>query len=190
MQSKLTDTFDGVAAAASYDGTEVINARHDGYRRAGFVLKRGRNELPPVDYKTLLMLEADPFLTVTIIGEPYDESDFPLNNNHNIDKLAANQHDFNGGTPTETNNPPVVPPMVNPVVLPSDSDFKTPQPTREQLLFETANHAVLADDPAIYFNQDGSVSITKWKALLGDDSLTKDEINAALEAAKATQKSE
>lgn len=55
---------------------QVVNTAHDGYRRAGFVLCRGENTLPPVTAAVLKALEADPRLSVMAIAADID-SDAP-----------------------------------------------------------------------------------------------------------------
>lgn len=190
MQSKFTRVFEDEAQAASYDGVEVINTRQDNYRRAGFVLKKGRNELPPVDYQTLLMLDSDPFLTVSIIGDSYvSENDSTTHHAPNSDISNSTK-----GSQTNPTDSPLNPSPDSNIENGAGKNGENPPsptpPSRDERILTTANDALLATDPSIYFNQDGSASITKWKALLGDDSLTKDEINAALDAAKAAQKPE
>lgn len=44
----------------------VINNRHDGYRRAGLVLKQGKNQFFELDADQINALKNDPALTVTI----------------------------------------------------------------------------------------------------------------------------
>ena len=53
-------------------GVHVVNTAHDGYRRAGFVLCRGENTLPPVTAAVLKALEADPRLSVMAIAADID----------------------------------------------------------------------------------------------------------------------
>lgn len=53
-------------------GVMVVNTAHEGYRRAGLVLRAGENTLPPVSLSVLTTLESDPRLVVTIIATDND----------------------------------------------------------------------------------------------------------------------
>ncbi len=67
---KITDEL--APHVIQMSGVSVVNTAHDGYRRAGFVLQKGENILPPVRAAVLNALEADPRLTVTIIAADID----------------------------------------------------------------------------------------------------------------------
>ena len=53
-------------------GVMVVNTAHEGYRRAGLVLRQGENTLPPLSLSVLTVLESDPRLVVTIIAADND----------------------------------------------------------------------------------------------------------------------
>ncbi|MCW4538263.1 MULTISPECIES: HI1506-related protein [Providencia] len=53
-------------------GVNVVNTAHEGYRRAGFILHQGENNLPPVTPEVLKALEADPRLAVMVIATDID----------------------------------------------------------------------------------------------------------------------
>lgn len=53
-------------------GVHVVNTAHEGYRRAGFILQKGENTLPPVPASVLKALEADPRLAVMVIAPDVD----------------------------------------------------------------------------------------------------------------------
>ena len=156
---------------------EVINNRHDGYRRAGLVLKQGKNQFFELDAEQINALKNDPALTVTIEVENSNE-DFERtfgdtgsptgNSGLGADKTDKKENDDegNGGTTSEN----------------SDKD---PEPPKSHIeLHQTAMVALAEQDPLAYFNKDGSPRIAKWQEVTGNSALTKTDVIAAIAAAK------
>ena len=156
---------------------EVINNRHDGYRRAGLVLKQGKNQFFELDAEQINALKNDPALTVTIEVENSNE-DFehtfgdtgsPTGNSGlGADKTdkKENNNEGNGGTTSENSD-------------------KNPEPPESHVeLHQTAMVALAEQDPLAYFNKDGSPRIAKWQEVTGNSALTKTDVIAAIAAAK------
>lgn len=156
---------------------EVINNRHDGYRRAGLVLKQGKNQFFELDAEQINALKNDPALTVTIEVENSNE-DFehtfgdtgsPTGNSGlGADKTdkKENNNEGNGGTTSENSD-------------------KNPEPPKSHIeLHQTAMVALAEQDPLAYFNKDGSPRIAKWQEVTGNSALTKTDVIAAIAAAK------
>ncbi|MEQ5119502.1 HI1506-related protein [Morganella morganii] len=68
MSDKENLSTDDAGSVIEMAGIFVVNTAHEGYRRAGFILCRGENTLPPVPVSVLTALEADPRLVVTVIA--------------------------------------------------------------------------------------------------------------------------
>lgn len=157
---------------------EVINNRQSGYRRAGLVLTRGRNEFIELTIEQIRKLQADPALTVTIKSE------------------VLNEDSDNHGSPNP--NPAGNPPSPNPNktsgedknlgqtnTIKDESGNKNPATHQPPIELSQAVMVALAEtDKSVYFNKDGSPKIAKWRELIGDDKLTKDAVNAAIAEAK------
>lgn len=156
---------------------EVINNRHDGYRRARLVLKQGKNQFFELDAEQINALKNDPALTVTIEVENSNE-DFehtfgdtgsPTDNSGlGADKTdkKENNNEGNGGTTSENSD-------------------KNPEPPKSHIeLHQTAMVALAEQDPLAYFNKDGSPRIAKWQEVTGNSALTKTDVIAAIAAAK------
>lgn len=155
----------------------VINNRHDGYRRAGLVLKQGKNQFFELDAEQINALKNDPALTVTIEVENSNE-DFERtfgdtgsptgNSGLGADKTDKKENNDEGSDGTTSEN--------------SDKD---PEPPKSHIELSQAVMVALAEqDPLIYFNMDGSPRIAKWKEVTGDEALTKPDVIAAIAAAK------
>ena len=156
---------------------EVINNRHHGYRRAGLVLKQGKNQFFELHAEQINALKNDPALTVTIEVENSNE-DFehtfgdtgsPTGNSGlGADKTdkKENNNEGNGGTTSENSD-------------------KNPEPPKSHIeLHQTAMVALAEQDPLAYFNKDGSPRIAKWQEVTGNSALTKTDVIAAIAAAK------
>ena len=156
---------------------EVINNRHEGYRRAGLTFTKGRNKFSELTAEQIKMLQADPALTVTIEVENSNE-DFehtfgdtgsPTGNSGlGADKTdkKENNNEGNGGTTSENSD-------------------KNPEPPKSHIeLHQTAMVALAEQDPLAYFNKDGSPRIAKWQEVTGNSALTKTDVIAAIAAAK------
>lgn len=157
---------------------EVINNRQSGYRRAGLVLTRGRNEFIELTIEQIRKLQADPALTVTIKSEVLNED----SDNHGSPNPnpAGNPPNTNpDDTDGEKENPG------NPDTTGDQSGSKTPaapQPPIE--LSQAVMVAVAEPDESVYFNKDRSPKIAKWREVTGDASLTKDAVITAIKEAK------
>lgn len=155
----------------------VINNRHDGYRRAGLVLKQGKNQFFELDAEQINALKSDPALTVTIevensnedVGDTFGDTGSPTGNSGlGADKTdkKENNNEGNGGTTSENSD-------------------KNPEPPKSHIeLHQTAMVALAEQDPLAYFNKDGSPRIAKWQEATGNSALTKTDVIAAIAAAK------
>lgn len=163
---------------------EVINNRQSGYRRAGLVLTRGRNEFIELTIEQIRKLQADPALTVTIKSE------------------VLNEDSDNHGSPNP--NPAGNPPTPNPNktsgedknlgqtnTIKDESGNKNPATHQPPLELSQAVFAALAEpDPLVYFNRDGTPRIAKWREVTGSAELEKEAVTQAVEAIKAADKGE
>lgn len=159
---------------------EIINNRHNGYRRAGLILEKGKNEFTELTIEQIRMLQADPALTVTINKVEKEEDENP-NPDDDGDLNPA-------GNPPNTNPDDTAGKKENPGnhdTTGDQSGSKTPAAPQPPIELSQAVMVALAEtDKSVYFNKDGSPKIAKWRELIGDDKLTKDAVNAAIAEAK------
>ncbi|OCG62237.1 HI1506-related protein [Gilliamella sp. Fer4-1] len=157
---------------------EVINNRHDGYRRAAIALKRGKNEFSELTDEQVKMLQADPELVVTIIeveklnedsGDNCGAGSSASNSGLGADETGKKEKgdDKTGGATGE-------------------SGAKTPEDPQSHLELSQAVVVALAEsDTSVFFNKDSTPRITKWREVTGNAELEKEEVIKAIEAAKS-----
>lgn len=155
-------------------GVSVVNTAHDGYRRAGFVLARGENILPPVSAQQWHALEADPRLSVTVIAADSTGNASGSLVNHPLSNPVTLPTEGTSG-PTHNHPSPPVATGANG----GSSETVPYAPTREELLLGAVMCAELETDPTVFYTKAGTPRIEKWRALV-DASLTVDEITQAL----------
>lgn len=156
---------------------EIINNRHNGYRRAGLILEKGKNEFTELTIEQIRMLQADPALTVSFQSEKLNEE----SNNHGSSNSNLNSNSGGldkGETAGKKENPG------NPDTTGDQSGSKTPAAPQPPIELSQAVMVALAEtDKSVYFNKDGSPKIAKWRELIGDDKLTKDAVITAIKEA-------
>jgi hypothetical protein len=159
---------------------EVINNRHDGYRRAGLMLSKGKNAFSDLTAEQIKMLQADSALTVTIIE---------------VKKLNEDSGD-NGGTGNSVGNSGLGAGETSGKEKDAEgasgatgeSGAKTPETPQSYLELSQAVVAALAEsDKSVYFNRDGSPRIAKWREVTGNTELTKDDVIGAMAAAQTKE---
>lgn len=158
----------------------IFNSRHDGYRRAGLTLARGKNEFTELTTDQISMLQADPALTVTINKVEKEEDENPNPDDGGDLNPADNPPNTNpDDTDGKKENPG------NPDTTGDESGSKTPAAPQPPIELSQAVMVALAEpDESVYFNKDGSPKIAKWREVIGDAKLTKDAVNAAIAEAK------
>lgn len=159
----------------------VFNSRHDGYRRAGLTLARGKNEFTELTIDQISMLQADSALTVTINKKVEKEEDENPNPDDGDDlNPAGNSPNTNPDDTAGKNENPGKPDATG-----DQSGSKTPAAPQPPIELSQAVMVALAEpDKSVYFNRDGSPKIAKWREVIGDAKLTKDAVNAAIAEAK------
>lgn len=100
-------------------GVNVVNTAHEGYRRAGFILHQGENNLPPVTAEVLKALEADPRLAVMVIASDID-SDASRGLGDQVISTTVTEEDI----PPTTEEAETIAPVETPTAL----DTETAQP--------------------------------------------------------------
>lgn len=156
---------------------EVINNRHEGYRRAGLTLAKGKNEFSELTAEQIKMLQTDPSLTVTIevenSNEDFGDTFGDTNSTGGNSELGAGKTDGKENSDGESNG------------TTGENSDKNPEPPKSYFELSQAVMVALAEqDPLIYFNMDGSPRIAKWKEVTGNEALTKPDVIAAIAAAK------
>lgn len=185
-------------------GVEVVNTAHDGYRRAGFVLKAGVNTLPVVDYEKYLLLESDPRLVVTPIASDEGNSSsvvlgagvLPggLTGTVTIDGQTFEAHNIEVTIPapsvsvTAVTAPDVIEGsiVIEPDVVKTPfpegvalTDNQTPPPPEDRLL--AAVQACRIEPKEKWFNKNGTPKLAQWREFVHAE-LSAADINAALAA--------
>ncbi|WP_085163757.1 HI1506-related protein [Gilliamella bombi] len=157
---------------------EVINNRHNGYRRAGLTLAKGKNAFSDLTAEQIKMLQADSALTVTIEVEKLNEDSSDnggTGSSASNSGLGADETGGKGNT-EETNG------------ANGESGAKTPEAPKSHLELSQAVVVALAEsDESVYFNRDGSPKITKWREVTGNAELTKDDVTEAITASQTKE---
>jgi hypothetical protein len=157
---------------------EVINNRHDGYRRAGLMLLKGKNEFSELTAEQIKMLQADSALTVTIIEVK------KLNEDSGDNGCAGNSVGNSGLGAGETGGKEKGDDKTGGAT--GESGAKTPEDPQSHLELSQAVVVALAEsDTSVFFNKDSTPRITKWREVTGNAELEKEEVIKAIEAAKS-----
>lgn len=159
---------------------EVINNRHDGYRRAGISLAKGKNEFSRLKAEQIKILQTDSALTVTIIeggdiDEIFDDAGRPTTdatgNSTGLESRGAS-----GKTTGATEDSGGA----------DEDDVETPSISQPYIELSQAVVVALAEgDSLVYFNRDGSPRIAKWREVTGNNELERDAVVEAIENAKS-----
>ena len=197
-------------ALKDFADVDVFNSRHDGYRRAGLTLAKGKNEFTGLSTDQVVMLQTDPALTVVLRREKLNKesdnhggSDSSLNDNDQtltviFQKDRLNEKSDNRGSSNSGSGD-------NSADLDEDetsgenegagdtdadgdeSNAKTPATPQLPVELSQLALAALADpDRLVYFNLDGSPRIATWREMTGLATLDKETVIKAIEAAVPT----
>lgn len=158
---------------------EVINNRHDDYRRAGLTLAKGKNEFSDLTAEQIKILQSDSALTVTIEVEKSNEDP---GDNGGAGSSAGNSGLGAGETSGKEKD------AEGAGGANGESGAKTPETPQSYLELSQAVVAALAEsDKSVYFNGDGSPRIAKWREVTGNAELTKDDVIGAMAAAQTKE---
>lgn len=161
-------------------GVEVVNTRHDGYRRAGLALSRGKNRFTNLTVEQIRALQTDSALTVTIIegrdiNEIFDAAGRPAADATG-NSAGMESHDASGKTTGAAEDSGGA----------DENDVETPSIPQPHIELSQAVVVALAEgDPLVYFSRDGSPRIAKWREVTGNDELDKEAVVEAIENAKS-----
>lgn len=159
----------------SVAGVEVVNTRHDGYRRAGLALSQGKNRFTNLTVEQINALQTDSALTVTIIegvdiNEIFDAAGRPAADATG-NSAGMESHDASGKTAGAAEDSGGA----------NEDDVEITSISQPHIELPQAVVVALAEsDEAIYFNSDGSPRITKWREVTGNVELTKGDVIEAI----------
>lgn len=167
-------------ALKDFADVDVFNSRHDGYRRAGLTLAKGKNEFTGLTDEQVVMLQTDPALTVSVRRELVNEKSDNCGSSNSCsgDNSADLDEDETSGEnegagDTDADG--------------DESNAKTPATPQLPVELSQLALAALADpDRLVYFNLDGSPRIAKWREMTGLATLEKETVIKAIEAAVPT----
>lgn len=164
----------------SIAGVEIVNARYDGYRRAGLALSRGKNRFTNLTVEQINALQADSALTVTIIGggdidEIFDAAGRPAADATG-NSAGMESHDASGKTAGAAEDSGGA----------DEDNVEITSISQPRIELPQAVVVALAEgDSLVYFNRDGSPRIAKWREVTGNNELERDVVVEAIENAKS-----